>query len=99
IVADETCVAGDTDFQAALTKMKGKDFDAIVVPGYYNEAGKIVNQARGMGIDKPIVGGDGFNGEAGFVNYFWQLLSVSYTFVVNSDTVVHWVLVKLLESI
>lgn len=63
IVADETFVAGDTDFQAALTKMKGKDFDAIVVPGYYNEAGKIVNQARGMGIDKPIVGGDGFNGE------------------------------------
>ena len=43
--------------------MKGKDFDAIIVPGYYTEAGKIVNQARGMGIDKPIVGGDGFNGE------------------------------------
>jgi len=57
IVADETFVAGDTDFQAALTKMKGKDFDAIIVPGYYTEAGKI------MGIDKPIVGGDGFNGE------------------------------------
>ena len=63
IVADETFVACDTDFQAALTKMKGKDFDAIIVPGYYTEAGKIVNQARGMGIDKPIVGGDGFNGE------------------------------------
>ena len=63
IVADETFVAGDTDFQAALTKMKGKDFDAIVVPGYYTEAGKIVNHARGMGIDKPIVGGDGFNSE------------------------------------
>ena len=63
IVADEKFVAGDTDFQAALTKMKGKDFDAIVIPGYYTEAGKIVNQARGMGIDKPIVGGDGFNGE------------------------------------
>lgn len=62
IVADEKFVAGDTDFQAALTKMKGKDFDAIIVPGYYTEAGKIVNQARGMGIDKPIVGGDGFNG-------------------------------------
>ena len=25
--------------------------------GYYTEAGKIVNQARGMGIDKPIIGG------------------------------------------
>ena len=62
IVADETFVAGDTDFQAALTKIKDKDFDAIVLPGYYTEAGKIVNQARGMGIDKPIIGGDGFNG-------------------------------------
>ena len=37
IVADEKFVAGDTDFQAALTKMKGKDFDAIVIPGYYTE--------------------------------------------------------------
>ena len=36
---------------------------------------------------------------ASFVDYFWQLLSVSYTFVVYSDTVVHWVLVQFLESI
>lgn len=63
IIATETFQAKDTDFQAALTKIKDKDFDAIVIPGYYTEAGKIVNQARGMGIDKPIVGGDGFNGE------------------------------------
>lgn len=66
IVADEKFVAGDTDFQAALTKMKGKDFDAIVIPGYYTEAGKIVNQARGLGIDQTIVGPDGF-GDAKFV--------------------------------
>ena len=63
IVADETFTTGDTDFQAALTKFKGMDFDAIVIPSYYTEAGKIVNQARGMGIDKPILGPDGFNGE------------------------------------
>lgn len=63
IIADETFAAGDTDFQAALTKIKNKEFDAIVVPGYYTEAGKIVNQARGIGIDKAIVGGDGFNSE------------------------------------
>ena len=63
IVATETFASKDSDFQAALTKFKGKDFDALVVPGYYTEAGKIVNQARGMGIDKPIVGGDGFNSE------------------------------------
>ena len=64
IVADETFTAGDTDFQASLTKLKGKEFDAIVIPGYYTEAGKIINQARGMGIDKPILGPDGFNSEA-----------------------------------
>ena len=63
IVATETFQSKDTDFQAALTKIKDKEFDAIVLPGYYTEAGKIVNQARGMGIDKPIIGGDGFNGE------------------------------------
>ena len=63
IVATETFASKDTDFQAALTKFKGKDFDALVVPGYYTEAGEIVNQARGIGIDKPIVGGDGFNSE------------------------------------
>ena len=63
IVATETFASKDTDFQAALTKFKGKDFDALLVPGYYTETGKIVNQARGMGIDKPIVGGDGFNSE------------------------------------
>ncbi|KXT74045.1 Branched-chain amino acid ABC transporter, amino acid-binding protein [Streptococcus sp. DD10] len=63
IVSEQTFQSKDTDFQAALTKIKDQDFDAIVLPGYYTEAGKIVNQARGMGIDKPIVGGDGFNGE------------------------------------
>ena len=45
IVATETFASGDSDFQAALTKIKGKDFDALIVPGYYTEAGKLVNQA------------------------------------------------------
>ena len=59
-------VATDTDFQAALTKFKGKDFDALIVPGYYTEAGKLVNQARGLGINQTIVGPDGFS-DAKFV--------------------------------
>ena len=37
------------NFQAALTKMKGKDFDAIIVPGYYTEAGKIVKPSAWYG--------------------------------------------------
>lgn len=63
IVATETFASKDTDFQAALTKFKNQDYDAIVIPGYYTEAGKIVKQARDLGIDKPIVGGDGFNSD------------------------------------
>lgn len=60
IVVEETFQAKDTDFQAALTKIKGQDFDAIVMPGYYTETGLITKQAREMGIDKPILGPDGF---------------------------------------
>lgn len=61
IVSEITFASGDKDFQAALTKLKGKEFDAIIMPGYYNETGTIVKQARGLGIDKPILGSDGFD--------------------------------------
>ncbi|MGT2911239.1 ABC transporter substrate-binding protein [Streptococcus cameli] len=60
IVVEETYQAGDKDFQAALTKIKDKDFDALVIPGYYTEAGLITKQAREMGIDAAILGPDGF---------------------------------------
>ncbi|WP_029175952.1 ABC transporter substrate-binding protein [Streptococcus suis] len=61
IVSEITFASGDKDFQAALTKLKDKEFDAIIMPGYYNETGTIVKQARGLGIDKPILGSDGFD--------------------------------------
>ncbi|MDA5386759.1 ABC transporter substrate-binding protein [Loigolactobacillus backii] len=50
---------GDKDFNAALTQLKSKKFDAIYVPGYYSEIGLIIKQARQMGIKQPIVGTDG----------------------------------------
>lgn len=61
IVETLTFASGDTDYQAALTKLKGKDFDAIVMPGYYTETGLIVKQAREQGITQPILGPDGFD--------------------------------------
>lgn len=61
IVAEEAYVAGDTDFNAILTKIKGMEFDVIFIPGYYNEAGLIIKQARTQGIDTPILGADGFD--------------------------------------
>ncbi|MCM8901142.1 ABC transporter substrate-binding protein [Caldicoprobacter algeriensis] len=61
VVAQEAYMAGDTDFNAVLTSIKGKDFDVIFIPGYYNEAGLIIKQARAQGIDVPILGADGFD--------------------------------------
>ena len=60
VVATEAFVAGDTDFNAIITKIKGNDFDVIFIPGYYNEAGLIIKQARNQGIDTPILGAYGF---------------------------------------
>ncbi|NLO83588.1 MAG: ABC transporter substrate-binding protein [Clostridiales bacterium] len=61
IVAKEAYVAGDTDFNAIITSIKNKEFDVIFIPGYYEEAGLIIKQARTQGIDVPILGADGFD--------------------------------------
>jgi len=61
IVAEEAFVADEKDFNAVLTKIKGMDFDVIYLPAYYEEVGLIIKQARDLGIDKPFLGGDGYD--------------------------------------
>jgi len=61
IVAEEGYVKNDKDFNAVLTGIKGKDFDVIFIPGYYEEAGLIIKQARDLEMDVPILGADGFD--------------------------------------
>ena len=61
IVAEEGYVAKDKDFNAILTKIKGKEFDVIFLPGYYQEAGLIIKQARDLDITAPVLGADGFD--------------------------------------
>ncbi|MGE4283145.1 MAG: ABC transporter substrate-binding protein [Clostridia bacterium] len=61
IVAKEAYVANDTDFNAILTKIKGQEYDVIYIPGYYQEAGLIIKQARAQGIKAPVLGADGFD--------------------------------------
>lgn len=63
IVAKETYQSKDTDFQAVLTSLKSKNFDILYIPGYYEEVGLIIKQAREMGITQPIVGGDGLSSD------------------------------------
>lgn len=52
--------SGDKDFKAQLTAIKSASPEAIFVPGYYTEAGLIVKQARQLGLNVPVFGGDGW---------------------------------------
>lgn len=84
IVADAAYAEGDQDFKAQLTKIKAKNPQFIMVPGYYTEVGLIARQARELGITAPLLGGDGWvsdklleiaedalNGSY-FVNHFYE---------------------------
>ncbi|MCX7779404.1 MAG: ABC transporter substrate-binding protein [Negativicutes bacterium] len=61
IVAKEAFLQKDQDFKATLTKIKATNPDVIFIPGYYEEVGKIVKQARELGITVPLLGGDGWD--------------------------------------
>jgi branched-chain amino acid transport system substrate-binding protein len=61
IVAEEAYVAKDTDFNAILTNIKAKNPEFVFLPGYYEEVGLIIKQARALGLDVPFMGGDGWD--------------------------------------
>ena len=61
VVADVSYQEGDIDFKSQLTAIKGKNPEAIFVPGYYNEVALIAKQARELGMKQPLLGGDGWS--------------------------------------
>ncbi len=61
VVIEEAYVADDVDFKSTLTNIKGKKPDFVFIPGYYEEVGLIVKQAREIGIDAPLMGADGWD--------------------------------------
>lgn len=61
IVANQTYQSDDTDFNAQLTSIKSTNPDMIFVSGYYTEAGLIAKQARQLGLNMPMLGGDGWD--------------------------------------
>jgi branched-chain amino acid transport system substrate-binding protein len=60
ISVEQKFSSGDKDFKAQLTAIKASNPDAIFAPCYYTEAGLIAQQARQLGINLPIFGGDGW---------------------------------------
>lgn len=62
VVGTEQYVAGsDKDFRSILTRIKAKNPDMVWLPGYYQEVGLIVKQARELGMKMPFMGGDGWD--------------------------------------
>lgn len=77
IVADLKYGSGDKDFRAQLTAIKGANPDALFLPGYYTESALIIRQARELGIDIPILGGDGWDGNT-FIEVAGDALKDTY---------------------
>lgn len=63
IAAQEAYMARDVDFKPILTKAAALKPDILFVPGYYQEVGLIIRQAREMGLTLPILGGDGWDSD------------------------------------
>lgn len=61
IAGEEAYATKETDFNSILTRIKGQQFDVIYLPGYYEEAGPAIKQARELGITAPVLGADGFD--------------------------------------
>lgn len=52
--------AGDKDFKGQLTTIKAAAPDAVFIPGYYTEVALIAIQAKQLGLNVPLLGGDGW---------------------------------------
>ena len=64
IVAQSSFVSGtDVNFQAQLNTIKAANPQIIYIPAYYNDIGPIARQARSIGLNVPLLGGDGWDSE------------------------------------
>ena len=61
IVGEEAYLQKDQDFKPVLTKLKSQNPDVLYIPGYYEDVGKIIKQAREIGMNMPILGSDAWD--------------------------------------
>lgn len=84
VVTEQSYSSGDQDFRAQLTAIKARRPQAIVIPGYYTEVGLIARQARELGLNVPLIGGDGWESE--------KLIEIGGEAMNNSFYTNHWAL-------
>jgi len=63
IVTELDFNGGDKDFKAQLTAIKAANPEGVFVPGYYTDAALIAIQAKQLGLNVPLFGGDGWESE------------------------------------
>ena len=61
VVAEEAYAKGDTDFRSQLTRAKAARPQVLFIPGYYSDVGPMARQARELGIQATLLGGDGLD--------------------------------------
>ena len=61
IVAQQSYSGGDTEFRPQLTTIRQASPQALFIPGFYTDVGQIAIQARDLGLNVPLVGGDGWD--------------------------------------
>jgi branched-chain amino acid transport system substrate-binding protein len=61
VVNTQSYTQGDRDYKGQLTSIRSLNPDVIYVPGYYGEVGVIAKQAKQLGIQQPLLGGDGWD--------------------------------------
>ena len=61
VVASQEYEEGAADFSFQVAEVGAAKPDVVFIPGYYLEAGLLARQARAIGIEVPLVGGDGWD--------------------------------------
>jgi branched-chain amino acid transport system substrate-binding protein len=64
----EAYTAGEKDYRALVSKLKGASIDVIYLGGYHTEGGLIVRQMREQGMKTILVGGDAL-----VTQEYWQI--------------------------
>ncbi len=59
VVAHEHTTDKDTDFAAILTSIKGRQPEYVFFGGIYSQAGPMAKQMKALGLNVPLLGGDG----------------------------------------
>ncbi len=64
VVEEVTFTSGEKEFRAPLTKIKAAQPDVIFMPYYYTDVATSARQARELGINTMMIGGDGWPSES-----------------------------------